>query len=667
MIKVDPKTKKRALINDCNIEDSLVIQKRKNSKISKIKETKEKQEIKSYDSEPTSSVEFDSENQLSEEVDELDSFEEESEHEDKETSKEQKQKDQVLNNTFKNEKKDNKRFLTKEDDTKVIEIKKMWEKLRKTNLKDKNEKKELCEKIWEISKNMIDQLIYKHDTCRIIQTLYKNLNVNLKDNIVNVLLKYFLNLSFSKYGKHLIKNILLNSNKSQRDKVINSLNCNYSKMVCHKESVDLLELIYFQYSNSIQKKNILLEFWGINGIILKNDYKDDSLKKIVESSSEKKKSISRSLFKLIDSCINKHITIPRLFHVLLKDYLSIYLSEIEKKKNLVNGLLDLLSDQIPNLIYSYEGYYSLCVLISSSGSKERKSIIKSLKDNFHELYYDKYGHLILICLLMNVDDTVLLHKIFLCFDENNFYTFVNHKYGRRPLLYLLKSLSTKYFCPDNKNELEFFEKIAYRSTSKKPQTLRRSELLNLSIESFYNYSLSFLKTNDIDNFFSSNFFVQFVIELILTATDNNQINKSLRSELLNVLFENLFKDDPNNDDHPLKKYPYIRKFLKLLLLGNSIKFDKQKNSLVIIENIKEIKYIGIDLASKILNYFLIGDNFSFWITDQNVFTVTLIYEIFELKQKKDQLNLLKNLIVKNKTKILMNSKNKKFKILLNIL
>jgi hypothetical protein len=57
-----------------------------------------------------------------------------------------------------------------------------------------------------------------------------------------------------------------------------------------------------------------------------------------------------------------------------------------------------------------KGLYVACSILTVSGAKERKVIVKSLKNVVPEMLKNKVAHLFLIKVLNTIDDTVLTKK-----------------------------------------------------------------------------------------------------------------------------------------------------------------------------------------------------------------------------------------------------------------
>lgn len=83
---------------------------------------------------------------------------------------------------------------------------------------------------------------------------------------------------------------------------------------------------------------------------------------------------------------------------------------------------DLLKEKLPSLLASYQGLYVACACFTMLDAKDRKGVLKTLKDDIKEMFTNKLAYLFLIHVLNNLDDTTLSKKkiiteLLKCVDE----------------------------------------------------------------------------------------------------------------------------------------------------------------------------------------------------------------------------------------------------------
>lgn len=151
------------------------------------------------------------------------------------------------------------------DMDKIIELKKMWEKIRPKNL-SKAEKHALITKTFKMVDGNIKSLIFKHDSSRIVQALLKYSDPNLeRRHILEQLSGNYVELSQTTYGKFIaLKALKYAPNSSERSKIIQEfLNSKLLvKLFQHKFSGQVLDTIFCIYANGKERQRMLQEFYG---------------------------------------------------------------------------------------------------------------------------------------------------------------------------------------------------------------------------------------------------------------------------------------------------------------------------------------------------------------------------------------------------------------------
>ncbi|RKP32464.1 ARM repeat-containing protein [Metschnikowia bicuspidata] len=527
------------------------------------------------------------------------------------------------------------RKLKRKAGAQVEQIKALWEKLRvKKPAPPPEVKEKLCNDIWELSKDVIYDLVLKHDASRVVQTLVKHTTKERRDIIVKALQKNYYKLATSSYGKYLMVKLLHYGSKESRALIVNELHGKLRKLMRHKEGAYVIEDLYVLYSSAQQKQQMTREFWGSEYAIFKDSGKDKTVLDVVHESTEKRQIIMNNLNKTITASVEKGLTGFQVLHAAMREYVTILTSDIDKTDADIRIFIDLLAEQFPELVHTPEGSEVACSLISVANAKERKIIIRALKNHTKNLIENEFGNLVLTTLFMTVDDTVLLHKSFnveLVTGEL-LPEIIQGKFSRRPLLYLLKGLNGKYFAPKVKEELSRYEKLAHAKTTKKPQDQRRKELLAKVLPLIYK---ALLETTDPDNemslskLLSSNIAAQFITEVILTPTDIEEVNATLRPQFVDAIFDLTFKYDVLEDHHLINKTPFFSRTLKSLIQGNDFKWEREAKKLVAVENVS-IPHIGVTFTEKIAEALSPEDVTKNWVSGQGSFVVLAVLEALDV-------------------------------------
>ena len=157
----------------------------------------------------------------------------------------------------------NERKLQRKAGIQVQKIKSLWEKLRVTKpAPTKAQRDKLCDEVWELSHDVINDLVMKHDASRVVQTLVKYSSKERRDIIVNSLKGSFYQLATSAYGKYLLIKLLHYGSKESRAIIVDELHGKLRKLMRHKEGAYVVEDLYVLYSTSEQRQQMIREFWG---------------------------------------------------------------------------------------------------------------------------------------------------------------------------------------------------------------------------------------------------------------------------------------------------------------------------------------------------------------------------------------------------------------------
>lgn len=567
------------------------------------------------------------------------------------------------------------RKLQRKSGIEVQRIKSLWEKLRVNKPTPPKEVREkLCNEIWELSKDVIYDLVLKHDASRVVQTLVKYSSKERRDKIVESLKGNYYQLATSSYGKYLLVKLLHYGSKDSRALIINELHGKLRKLMRHREGAYVIEDLYVLYSTSEQRQQMIREFWGAEYAVFRDSGKDKTILDIIHELSEKKQLIMSNLSGTITASVEKGSTGFQILHAAMKEYINILQEDIEMHDKQIREFIELLTEQFAELVHTQDGCDVACSLIALANAKERKLLIRTLKSHATELIKNEHGNIVLITLFMTVDDTVLLHKTF-CAEllaDDLVPEIIKDKFSRRPLLYLLKGLDGRYFSPLVKKDLQKYEELAYKKTSKKPQEQRRLELSSKALPLIYQSILSSLKAEDpsktFDKLLSVNIAAQFITELILTPTDDDEVNNTLRPELLNAIFDISVKGDVLEDFHLINKVPFISRSLKALIQGNEFKWNNDSKKLVSISNsTNKISGVGAEFAARVVNEVLENGKLKDWSSGQGAFVIVSSYEVLQLLGETNNFKELNKALKKIKKDLAKDEGNKGAQLLLKLI
>lgn len=528
------------------------------------------------------------------------------------------------------------RKLHRKSGVQVQKIKSLWEKLRiKKPTPPKAVRDKLSDEIWNLSKDCILDLVMKHDASRVVQTLVKYSSKQRREAIANSLKGNYYQLATSSYGKYLLVKLLHYGSKDTRNLIIDELHGKLRKLMRHKEGAYVAEDLFVLYASSKQKQQMIREFWGSSFAIFRNSGEDKGVLEVCSELVERKQLIMKNLYGTIKASVEKGSTGFQILHAAMKDYTTILKNDVDQYDSQIREFVDLLSEQFAELVHTQEGSEVACSLIAMANAKERKLIVRDLKSHSTELVKNEHGNAVLICLFMTVDDTVLLAKAFIneLVTKDLFANFISDKYARRPFLYLMNGLDVRFVSPLLKHQLLGYEELAYKKTTKKPQSQRRQELLEKALPLMYKSLLSFASGDEGSNRFrdilSNNLASQFIGILIMSHSEANEINSDFRPRLINLVFDNCVKGDILEDFHLINKVPFISRMLKSIIQGNDFLWDKENKKLIRMEKNQIIPGTGIEFGSRLAEYILKENALKDWISGQGMFVVLNLYETLQ--------------------------------------
>lgn len=533
----------------------------------------------------------------------------------------------------------------------VQHIKSLWERLRvKTPPVPKPVREKLSNEIWALSKDCISDLVMKHDASRVVQTLIKYSSKERREQIVESLKgKHYL-LATSAYGKYLLVKLLHYGSRDSRQLIINELHGSLRKLMRHREGAYVVEDLFVLYATHDQRQQMIKEFWGSEYGVFRETHKDLTIESVCESSVEKRNIIARNLVGTITATVEKGSTGFQILHAAMREYV-----KIANEKE-ISEFIDLLHEQFAELVHTPEGADVACTLIAKANAKERKLIIKTLKNHADKLIMNEHGNLVFITALLCVDDTVLMFKSFGPAIKEDLQDFIIDKYGRRPWLYILLGLEGRYFNPLVKKDLNRYIGMS-EATSKKPAVQRRKELLN----KFAPMYLSTVSKNYSD-ILEENLGSQFISEVLLSDELYEQLGENETEKFQGIIdsIVTTFKGDISEADHPIHR-PFSTRLLKALIQGGRWNNKERK-----VEPLEKVEGLGITFSKRFYEDIIDSSNLLEWINNQDSsFTIVALYE--SLNGKTEGKQFMKDLTAVKKDIDSSNENNKGAQLLLKLL
>ncbi|CAG9584575.1 unnamed protein product [Danaus chrysippus] len=326
-----------------------------------------------------------------------------------------------------------------------------------------------CKELHALIKGQYKAIALTHDLSRVIQVLLKHSSDEIKHEITEELMDIMATMMQSKYAHHSVKRILKYGNDSIRHQVIKKLFGNIVSLASHSISAPVLDYAYGEFASKKEKMHMQQEFYGE---MYKNT-KDDSVKTLCDTykdSPEMKAAILQSCKANIQRILDKNLHDSELLHSVLYDYIR------ECSKEDQTELISTLSPLIVPLSNSLPGVNVASLCVWQGTNKDKKTILKVVKEHVVPLSKHKTGYRLLIVIFDSVDDTVLVKKTIVSTLVNNLKDIARDHWGKMTLHWLVKPKDSAAFHP---TFIKFLEEGLKTGTSKKDTDIRVSELREL--------------------------------------------------------------------------------------------------------------------------------------------------------------------------------------------
>ena len=100
--------------------------------------------------------------------------------------------------------------------------------------------------------------------------------------------------------------------------------------------------------------------------------------------------------------------------------------------------MGLFKEQLHQLVHTKDGAHAACLLLAHGTAKDRKSMIKSVREIIPQMSIDQHGHTVLMVICAVVDDTKLVSKGVLADLKDSWHDLIQDKWGRKIVLFLCR-------------------------------------------------------------------------------------------------------------------------------------------------------------------------------------------------------------------------------------
>ncbi|GCB80157.1 hypothetical protein scyTo_0016119, partial [Scyliorhinus torazame] len=349
----------------------------------------------------------------------------------------------------------------------IIRSKQIWETVRRKDC-TKEKRAELMKEMQKLIRGNIKNIAFAHDSARVIQCYVQFGDEKQRQETFEELKEHLVDLSKSKYGRHVVKKMLMYGNKQQVAEVIRSFKGEVKKMLRHSEASTIVEYAYNDKAILEQRKMLTEELYGNTFMICKSVF-CPTLDKVLESNPDKREGVMGEMKEILTPMVQKEAVIK---HTLVhKAFLDFFTHCSDKMKT---EMIETMREAVIYMAHTHDGSRVAMQCLWHGTPKDRKVIVKTMKTYIEKIATGEFSHLVLLAVFDCIDDTKLVKQIILSEIISVLPNLINNKYGKKVLVYLLSPRDPAHSVPEIIKLLQQGDGNAH---SKKDTNVRQRELL----------------------------------------------------------------------------------------------------------------------------------------------------------------------------------------------
>ncbi|XP_042021261.1 pumilio homolog 24-like [Salvia splendens] len=320
----------------------------------------------------------------------------------------------------------------------------LWEKMRRRNI-SKEDRSRLVGEAVKKMQGKISEIARSHIASRVLQTCVKHCTQDERNAVFTELQPHFISLASNTYAVRLVTKLLDLASKEQLAEFISSLHGHVASLLRQMVGSLVIEHAYC-LGNASQKQTLLMELYSPELQLFKDlvTMKQNRLEDIISKLQLQKSSVARHMTSVLQPILEKGILAHSIVHRALLEYL-----DIADKFSAADVIQQLSGPSFVRIIATKDGSRLGMLCIRHGSAKDRKKIIKGMKGNVEKIASDKFGSMVLVCILSVVDDTKLVSKIIIRELEKNLKELILDQNTRRPFMQLLHPDCSRYFNQDD--------------------------------------------------------------------------------------------------------------------------------------------------------------------------------------------------------------------------
>ncbi|KZS89078.1 ARM repeat-containing protein, partial [Sistotremastrum niveocremeum HHB9708] len=377
----------------------------------------------------------------------------------------------------------NERKASKPHASLLVEAKRLWSSVRQKNDISKAERQKAVRALMDCVRGKVQEIVFKHDASRIIQSIVKYGGQKERDEIALELKGKYVELCQNKYSKFLVTKLVRYS-PSNRSSILSEFHGHVLRLLLHREASSTVADCYELYANAADRTALVWDLYGKEVALFATQTKKSLKDLLAEVDEARRKRVLEAVKDNILNIVNnpdKGAVTHAIFHRVILEYLTEikYLSDEEEEK-LRREIFDSCYELLAEMVHTRDGSRVVREFIAQGSAKDRKAILKTLKPHVEKMCSVDEAQVVLFTALDVIDDTKLLSKSLIqpmtstC-PQLLLPSSASSAATRRSILYLLVPRSNRHFTPAIVNTIAETDSIREK-TSKKDNELRRDEI-----------------------------------------------------------------------------------------------------------------------------------------------------------------------------------------------
>ncbi|CAE6502591.1 unnamed protein product [Rhizoctonia solani] len=363
----------------------------------------------------------------------------------------------------------------------LTEAKRVWASARKIDI-PRAERQKHIEELMKVLQGNVQDIVFKHDASRIVQTLVKYGGQKERDEVAAELKGKYRDLAQNKYGKFLVTKLIRYCN-AHRAAILSEFHNHVIRLLLHREASPIIADAYELYASAAERNLLLRDFYGKEVALFDSaSIQNGGLRAALEHAApERRKRILSAVAEALMQIFNNpdkgavsHAIVHRVLWEYLNELALLEESDKEEIEKLRRELFDSCQELLAEMVHTKDGSRAVREFVARGTAKERKQIIKVLKPHVEKMCGDEEAQLVLFTLFDLVDDTKLVGKSLVA-DIASLSPSLSRTLARRVLLYLLVPRTPRHFTPALLRTISQTD-FAQGTTSKKDPEVRRAEL-----------------------------------------------------------------------------------------------------------------------------------------------------------------------------------------------